>query len=261
MRHFAGFRSARVTTTVQSMTKDGRPSRINDIRYFHGNIHKYLEGIEDAVAFGRRLAWFLNGENFSLGAYPSLYIFFTPTLEPGAVHITDYGGDWWQRYTHVGVSHDFPNLEGSERVITGTIAALKAIRPDLETTIAGAEQTVRTHGDRLRFLLKSRQTKHFKIDISFNIAVWPQPSSLFVSLTDLSSGAFLEAPPIPIRFYGDAFHLAGGIRITGAAATVLPNRSVAAKVTASLHDPVVREITEFLPRTPPVLSKLVKRRG
>ena len=37
------------------MTKDGRPSRINDIGYFFGNVHTYLQGHEDAIAFGRRL--------------------------------------------------------------------------------------------------------------------------------------------------------------------------------------------------------------
>jgi hypothetical protein len=244
------------------MTKDGRPSRINDIRYFHGNIHKYLKGLEGAVAFGRRLAWFLNGEGFSLGAYPSLYIFFTPTLKPGAVEVTDYGGDWWQRYTHVGVSQDFPNTpESSELVTARTVAALKAIRPDLKTAIESAEQTVRTQGNDLRFLLKSRQAKHFKIDISFNIAIWPEPSNLFVSLTDLSSGAFLETSPIPISFYAEAFDLAGEIKVTSAAATLLPNRSVGAKLTALRYGSLVRETAEFLPRTPPVFSKLVKRRG
>ena len=81
------------------MTKDGRPSRITDIRYFHGDRHNYLRGHDDAVAFGRRIAWFLNGEGFSLGAYPQLYLLLTPTLVAGTVEVTDYGGDWWQRYT------------------------------------------------------------------------------------------------------------------------------------------------------------------
>lgn len=245
------------------MTKDGRPSRINDIRYFCGDIHKYLEGHNDAVAFGRRLAWLLNGEGFSLGAYLSLYIFLTPSLKPGAVQITDYGGDWWQRYTHVGVPQDFPNTrDASELVMCGTVAALKTIRPDLTTIVEDAEQMVRMHGDDLRFLLKTRQTKRFTIDISFNIAVWPHPSFLFVSLTDRSSGAFLEAPPIPVRFYAEAFDLVGAIKVTDAAAAILPNQSVGARLTSSHHGgSLVKAISEFLPRTRPMLSKLVKRRG
>jgi hypothetical protein len=245
------------------MTKDGRPSRINDIRYFHGGIDKYLEGHNDAVAFGRRLAWLLNGEGCSLGSYPSLYILLTPSLEPGAIKVTDYGRDWWQRYTHVGVPQNFPNTgDASDLVTCGTVAALKAIRPDLTTIVESAEQTVRMHGDDLRFLLKTRQTKRFTIDISFNIAVWPQPSFLFVSLTDGSSGAFLEAPPIPMLFYTQAFDLAGAIKISDVAAAILPNQSVGARLTSSMYGgPLVKAITEFHPRTKPPLSKLVKRRG
>ena len=243
--------------------KDGRPSRINDIRYFHGHIHKYLEGHEDAVAYGRRLAWFLNGEGFSLGAYHSLYILLTPSLEPGEIEITDYGGDWWQRYTYVGVPPDFPNtVDASDIVMRATVAALKAIRPDLATKIEDAEKTVRMHGDDLRFLLKTRQTKRYTVDISFNIAVWPNPSLLFVSLTNRSSGVFLEAPPTPMRFYADAFRLAGAIKIADGSAAVLPHESFSATLTSALHGcPVVKAICEFTPRVRPVLSKLVGRRG
>jgi hypothetical protein len=107
----------------------------------------------------------------------------TPSLEPGAIQGTADGFAWWQRYTYVGVPQDFPDgRDASERVMCGTVAALKAIRPDLATTIDDAERMVRAHGDELRFLLKTRQAKRFIVDISFNIAVWPQPSRLFVSL-------------------------------------------------------------------------------
>jgi hypothetical protein len=54
------------------MTKDGRPSRINDIRLFAGERYMtspYLQGQEEAVAYARRMAWLLNGEEFSLGAF------------------------------------------------------------------------------------------------------------------------------------------------------------------------------------------------
>jgi hypothetical protein len=66
------------------MTKDGRPSLITDIRLFAGeryNSAPYLEGQEEAVAYGRRIAWLLNSEGFSLGAFPALYVLFTPLLE------------------------------------------------------------------------------------------------------------------------------------------------------------------------------------
>ncbi len=245
------------------MTKDGRPSRINDIRYFHGNGRAYLEGHEEAVAFGRRIAWFLNGEGYSLGAYPALYIHLTPSLEPGAIQVTDQGGDWWQRYTNVGVPPDFPNVpDATDLVKRGTVAALKTIRPDLAGMIDDANRIVRAHGDDLRFLLKTRQTKRFTIDIAFSIAVWAQPSLLFVSLTDLSTGVFLDAPPIPMLFYAEAFDLAGAVKIERATAVMSPNKSVGATLTSERHGgPLVKSLSDFTPRSRPVMSKLVKRRG
>jgi len=242
--------------------KDGRPSRIRDIRYFHGHIHRYLEGHHDAVAFGRRLAWLLNGEEFSLGAYHSLYILLTPALEPGGIQITEYGADWWQRYAHVGVAPGFPDTgDASEVVMAATVAALKAIRPDPAKIIEHAANTVRACGDDLRFLIKTHQTKRYTVDIAFQIAVWPQPSLLFVSLMDRVSGTFLEAPPTPIQLYADAFDLAGAIRITEDSVVLSPKRSFVAMLSAARYGgPLVKAISEFSPRARPVLSKMVSNR-
>jgi hypothetical protein len=143
-----------------------------------------------------------------------------------------------------------------------TVAALKAIRPDLTEMVNSAERMVRTHSDKLRFLLKTRHTKRFTVDISFNIAVWPEPSLLFVSLTDRSSGVYLEAPPTPMQFYAQAFDLVREIKIAADSATILPGESVSATV-ASAHygGAIVRSISEFLPAVRPLQSKLVSRRG
>jgi hypothetical protein len=247
------------------MTSDGRPSRIYDIRYFYGATRdsRYLEGHQDAVAFGRRLAWLLNGEGVSLGSYTALYVLLTTSLAPGHIQITDEGGAWWQRYTQVGVSPDFPNVpDSSEVVMRGTIAAMKAIRPDIAPLIEDAEQIVREHRENLRFLLKTRQTKRFVVEISCGIAVWPQPSLLFVSLTDRSSDVFLEAPAVPVQFYDQAFDLAGAIRVTEAAVELRPNESVAAKMISTRNGgPIVKSLSEFEPRERPIFSKLIKRRS
>lgn len=78
------------------MTKDGRDSLINNIRLFIGDrshSSRYLEGLEEAVAYGRRMAWFLNSESFSLGTFPELYVLFTSSLNPGSVRVTDDAGE------------------------------------------------------------------------------------------------------------------------------------------------------------------------
>ncbi|MEQ1752763.1 MAG: hypothetical protein ABL973_01370 [Micropepsaceae bacterium] len=222
------------------MTKDGLPSRIYDIRFFHGEQHCYLVGLEDAVAYGRRIAMFLNGENYSLGAYPALYIFLTPELEPGSVQVTDIGAEWWHRHTLVGVPADFPVMENaSDLVKNGTVNALKTIRPDLSAVVDSADHIVRTQGDELRFLLRSHQTKRSLVEISFNVGTWPAPSNIFTSLTDMETGDYLDAPGLPIPFYSEAFAYNGPIRMSQ----------------------IEAERSTFVRRRRPVMSKLVRRRG
>lgn len=245
------------------MTKDGRPSRITDIRHFFGDLHTYLKGHEEAVAFGRRMAWFLNGEGFSAGAYTALYLYFTPALPLGTTQVTDYGGDWWQRYTHVGVPPDFPNVpDASEVLMRGTVEALLAIRPDQSDLIRSAEKIIRANGAEMRFLLKRHQTKKRTVEVSFSIAVWPQPSHLHVSVIDGASGGYSEAAPVALRFYDEAFDLAGAVKVTEAATTVEPNDSFRAKLASAEHGgPLSFDLAAFVPRTKPVTSQPVKRRG
>jgi hypothetical protein len=199
------------------MTKDGRPSLINDIRLFTGDRHSYLGGLEEAVAFGRRIAWFLNGEGFCMGAFPTLYILFTTAIKPGAVQMMNDGGEWWHRYVQVGVTEDFPNVpDGLEFAIRGIVNALIAIRPDQSCTIQRAEAIVREHGDQLRFLLKRRETSKLVVEISSNIGVWPKSSYLFIAHIHKATNTYSEANPITLGFYHEGFDLRDGIRLQDA---------------------------------------------
>ena len=74
--------------------------------------------------------------------------------------------------------------------------------------------------------IRSRRTKRFVVDTSLVIEVWPRPSLLFLSLTDLSNDAYLEALPIPLVAYFQAFELAGQIRVDTSAVRLLPKASV-----------------------------------
>lgn len=247
------------------MTKDGRPSRINDIRLFVGERreHRYLEGQQEAVAFGRRIAYFLNGEAFSLGAYPALYVLFTQSLEPGEVRVTNYGGDWWQRYTDVGIAQE--SLEGAtafQTITNGIVSALKAVRPDLENTIDEAAKTVRNFGHELRLLVRVRETKNYVVEVSFVLSPHPKPSQLFVSLIDRSTGEYFEASPVPLAIYHEAFALSSSIRVSTSRVEFSPGASIFAKLSSMLHGgPIGSELSEFRACPRPQFSKLIKPRA
>lgn len=199
------------------MTKDGRPSLINDIRLFAGEHYSYLEGQQEAVAYGRRIAWYLNGAGFSLGSFPALYVHFTPSVEIGSARITDDHAEWWHRHVEVGVTKDFPHSSDTfEVAMRGIVAALLNVRPEQADIISHADMVVREQRENLRFLLKRSETKKMVTEISFNINAWPQPSCLFISHTDKATGAYSEAEPIALGWYLEGFDLVSGIRIQDA---------------------------------------------
>jgi hypothetical protein len=246
------------------MTKNGRPSLLNDIRHFVGEArYRYLDGHREAEAFGRRIAWFLNGEGFSAGAHTAIYLHFTPDIVSGSVRVTGEGGLWWHRFTHVGVPPGFPDVPDAEEIIKrGTVEALVAARPDQADLIRHAEQVVRANGVELRFLLKRLSTKKRTIDVSFSIGTWPARSRLHLSILDHGSDAYLEAPPVVLSWHDDAFDLVGAVRTTESYIRVEPKKSFTASLTSrSYGGPLSLDLDSFVPRPRPVVSKLVKRTG
>ncbi len=189
------------------MTKDSRPSRLCDIRLFAGHEHKYLEGHEEVVAFARRLAWYLNGEGFSIGAHTHMYVFFSPSTPVGEAKPTDYGGDWWQRYTHVAAPRQLTKTPGTdEKLRAGIVEALKANRPDQEGLIESAAATVMKHGANLRFLMQQKLTKSYKSEVTFSIGSWGrEPTYVQVFRTDCSSNALMASPRIDTLSAEEAF--------------------------------------------------------
>jgi hypothetical protein len=240
--------------------KDGRSSRIFDVRYFCPDRNSYLEGRKDVTAYGRRMAWFLNGEELSLGAYHSLYLCFTSSLEPGAVRVTDEGREWWHRYTYVGVSDEFPNNSGAVEVaLRGTAAALKSIRPDACELIDRADKAVRQHGADLRFLIRSKPYKQYILKVASTIAAHPNPSLLYVSVTDRESGVFVEVAPVPVSFCGNAFSDAASIGIRDIEVGVSSNGELSAQWSEKLRHGWPSVVKDAHQVVEPFYSKLVKR--
>jgi hypothetical protein len=246
------------------VTKDGRPSLINDIRLFFGDWSTYLKGHEEAVAYARRMAWFLNSEGFSLGAYPALYLFLTPSIEVGTAQVTDHGGDWWQRYTLIGVPEDFPTgPDADEIIMRGIVDACLAIKPEQSEVIRLSDAVVRQNAESLRFLVKSHDTKKFKVEVSFNISIWPNPSFLYVTLTNKLDGITVEAPPTALDFYDSALSLVDTIKLDKESITIRPKKSFSGSfVSARIGGPVTFDFADFEPNpSSPVFSKPVRPRG
>lgn len=246
------------------MTKDGRPSTIQDIRLFYGSDPRsgsYLKGQEEAVAFCRRLAWYLNAQGFSLGSYTHLYLLLTTGLAPDELEVTDFGGEWWHRFTEIGVSDDLlERQDAGDCIREGVVAALKTIRPDLSDMVEHAARIVGEEGEALRVLVKVHRGRRYIVSVSFSIAAWPQTSSLFIGIEDRTNGSYLEAPPVHLRFYQDAFDLVGKVQINDSSLLVIPKPSFTASLTkADYGASIIFLISAFRPCPRPSLTGLVKR--
>jgi len=196
--------------------KNGKPSLIFDIRYFFGSRCSYLLD-HSIIAYGRRLAWYLNSEGVSLGAYHSVYILFTTTIPVGEVEFDPYtSGDelWWLRYTKVGVPPDFPSIEPTNEVaMQGTVATLRASLPNEVARIDRADRIVREHPNGLRFLIREKEYRRYSLKIASTIAVHPDPSHMYATVIDNATGCHCETPGLPIGWYVDAFGVAASISL------------------------------------------------
>lgn len=246
------------------MSKDGRPSPFKDTRLFHGSRNSYLEGGHEAVAFARRLTWWLNGEGFKLGHYPALYIQFTSELpagavEPGPLKFTP--DDWWFRDVAVGVPKDFPGTDADAVAIEAIVGCLKALKPEDAALIERAAGIVAATGADCRFLLRVKETAKQIMEVSTTIAAWRDPSRLFVALTDKATGAYREAPPAEVEFYDDGVLLAGKIKIARDDVALVPRTSTPAQIIAARRGGGLSwHVDDFVAAERPVMSALLRFR-
>jgi hypothetical protein len=175
-----------------------------------------LEGLHDLDAFGRQLAFWLNTEGVSLGAYHSLYLLFSPSVRAGDVVYSDIAAFWWHRYVSVGVPRAFPNSPDALSLgRTRTREALCALCPQDKERIEASCRYVEAVGDSIRFTVLESKLKDSILRAAVTISVFPEPSQLYVSVEDRNSGTVLESLPVPVGFYSRVFDLAGRIRRQG----------------------------------------------
>lgn len=243
------------------MTKDGRPSPLYDTRLYGGNGVTSLDS-PAAFAFAHRLTWWLNGEGFSIGHTPALYVVYTPELPIDAVEAEAprfTPDDWWFRTVRVGVPRDSSPQDAEQIARRGLIACLKALKPEDSALIDKADEIVTTAGNNCRFLLKVRDLAKQTIEISTTISVHREPSLFYVAMTDKTTGAYREAPPAKIQSYDDGIYLARRVKIARRGVEIVPRTSYLARLIVERNpDAATWNMDEFVDAERPVISGLLK---
>lgn len=243
------------------MTRDGRPSRLKDLRIF---TWCDWPGSRETEAFGRRLAWWLNGEGFGIGHDPSLYITLDPSLPELTVEAKPpkfTPDDWWFREVAVGMPDDFPGSDAVSIAAQGIEACLRTLKPEDAELIERAMEIVSASGSECRFLLKVKETSKEVMEVSTTISVWPLPSLLYVGLTDKATGTYREAPPAELSFYDDGVALAGKVKVARRSVDLVSRTSTPARLVAESHGGDLSwQLADFVEAERPVMSSQLKFR-
>lgn len=194
--------------------KNGGPSLLFDVRYFERDTSRALKSSE-VVAYGRRIAWYLNGEGVSLGAFHTLHVIFVSDAPDGAVEVASGTQEWWFQSVKVGV----PSSGGCteillEAVRKGTVAVLKALAPDAAELIDDADALVFEHGPSLRILVRTKIYKAVTLDVATTIPTYVADAKLIASVRDNTSDRRVELPSLPHGIYLQAFSEATAIRLS-----------------------------------------------
>lgn len=196
------------------MTKDGRPSRLRDIRIFAGNRSTYLDR-PTAVAHARRLAWWLNGEGYSVGSNHTVFVYLSTEHPEGYLDlgVSIHRGEGWQmREVTVGVGSEQLAFDADRVAIDAVERALSALNPQESGRVLQASKLVAGVGDGTRFLLRSKESVREVLEVCTTIATSPAPSRVTLSVTDMATGVYRESPAIHVPVYDDGVYLAGKIR-------------------------------------------------
>lgn len=246
------------------MTKDGRPSPLTDIRLFAGPGSEYLKGCDAAWAFARRLTWWLNGEGFSIGHNPALYISYRTDLPVGAVEAEPprfTPDDWWFRVVAIGMQQGLSGAEVDRAAAEGAVDCLKALKPEDSALIDKAAGVVTRAGSQCRFLLKVRDSARQIVEISTTIGAGSEPSLLHVAITDKATGTYREAPPARLAGYDDGVYLAGKVKIARRGVALAPRTSVMARLVVEQNpNAATWSLDEFVEAERPVISSLLRFR-
>lgn len=191
----------------------------------------------------------LHAEDFSVGTYDHIYIAFSPALPDGQVVPTDFGFEWWQRYVAYGIPADFKFLtddQKHERIQSATFEVLNALKPDERQLLDSIHERLIKHGERARILRATKDTKAYRFEVWFDVPAWREPAYLYVVARENSSGQVLEAPPLLLKDYQDAFPLVSTISFAKGILNLNPRKSFRAGLSINSYStPIQIPLSEF----------------
>lgn len=220
---------------------------------FDGTLGHVYKSTPDIKHIGQRIARKLNELNFVSGIFDHVYIFLSPTLPDNEMKIHETELDERLKSVHYGVKPSvFNSLNESAKDKWAKEAAFKVLyllfRSDsLKTeTISEVDTLINKYNQEIEFFYKAKETKAYKVDLSYQIKPNGKPSRLLVTFLDKKENT-KRYGSINLNSYEDIYSLVDTIVVKDNTIIFNPKKSNIADLLGEKYykTPLTLDITEL----------------
>lgn len=194
---------------------------------------------EGATALGQRIARKCEELGVSIGTADHLYLCFTPSLAEGATLQTDYATERWNKFFLHGLARTFNGRPSEERLSAindATFGALEALAVHGKELLAELRAELVAKGSALRIVLRTKETKKYRVTVEQDVPVPPIESRVFVRIEERSTSRVVEAQVAKVRFHDDAPSLVDRLAIVDEVLTIHPRKSFRASLVTQAYE-------------------------
>lgn len=192
---------------------------------------------ESSSYIGARIARKLRENSFVTGSFDHVYINFTTVLPAGEFRISPRETQARLKYVDYGASPaEFDNLSEAQKesfVVSTTFSVLRLLASPEPTQLAiidNVEKLVELHESELEITHKTKDTKSYKVTITYKICPNGDQSVGIVEYVDKQTGNTSRAQFVKLMHYEDIFALVSGISVSSGVICLKPRASFKASL-------------------------------
>lgn len=225
---------------------------IKDIRYFEtkpddyqgkfdGMLGNIIHNSPDTMYIGQRIARKLNEFGFISGEFDHIYINLSPRLNENEISESNVFLDKQIKYFDYGFStsvfNNLTDLEKDKNIKEITFNVLHWIyrNDDLKTQlISNVKNLIDKSDKRLMIKYKTKETSHYRIDLSFQIRPDNDKSKLIIEYTDKKENNNQQGI-LDILDYEDLYSLVDKVKLKDGFVVFQPKKSYHAELVAGKY--------------------------
>ncbi|MCA5005227.1 hypothetical protein [Sphingobacterium bovistauri] len=204
-----------------------------------GELGKLMHSDTSFTFWAIRIARKLNELQFTLLEADHLYINFTNCLETDQLQISDRKPTSWIQYVDVQINFEEFNTkslkEQENNVVEAIFRALNLIANEEQKNILDeCLSIIKEQAKKTEIHYKTKETKSYKVEISYQIAPDDKTSVMLVKYIDKIVN-IQQVFQFPIRFYEDVYALVDKINVVKNSIILIPKKSFKAELYSKFY--------------------------